>query len=288
MTTNENNTPANLSADELAAILTSYNDLAEKLQKSHDSLQREVRRLRDELEQKNRQLERRKRLAALGEMAAGLAHEIRNPLGGIRLYADILRRDLVEQDDSVQILDKILSGVRMMDSLVTEVLAMTHTVEPKKRWCNVVPAITNAIELLGEMIQQNHTHVSCSTPTEIRVWCDADMIHRAVLNVVRNAVEAAGVGGTVMVSVTKRRESVFVRISDSGPGVDPGIADSIFNPFYTTKSNGTGLGLAIVHRIIEAHDGSITLANSEAGGAMFTLKLPIGEMPQDAASESAA
>jgi len=288
MTTNENNTPANLSADELAAILTSYNDLAEKLQKSHDVLQREVRRLRDELEQKNRQLERRMRLAAVGVMAAGLAQEIRNPLGGIRLYADILRRDLADQDEPVQILDKILSGVRMMDALVTEVLAMTHTVEPKKRWCNVVPAITSAMELLGEMVQQNHTHLSCSTPTELNIWCDPDMIHRAVMNVVRNAVEAANVGGTVMVSVTRRRESVFVRISDSGPGVDPGIADSIFNPFYTTKSNGTGLGLAIVHRIIEAHDGSITLANSEAGGAMFTLKLPIGEEPNASVNASAS
>ncbi|NLX05750.1 MAG: sensor histidine kinase [Phycisphaerae bacterium] len=265
----------NLTEDELLGLLTSYNEATEKLRESHDVLQREVRRLRSELASKNRQLERRKRLAALGEMAAGLAHEIRNPLGGIRLYADLLKRDLRELGGSVDLADKIISGVRMLESLVSEVLALTHTVEPRMHEADLVAVVQGATGLLGDLVAARGTQLSYRGPAQTTVVCDRDMMQRAVLNVVRNAIEAAGEGGVVAVALSRRGGRVTLSVGDSGPGIAPEVADRIFNPFFTTKDNGTGLGLAIVHRIVEAHEGAVAVGRSEMGGAQVTIKLPV-------------
>jgi len=264
----------NLTAQELGVILSSYNEAAEKLQHSHDGLKREVRRLREELAAKNRELERRRRLAALGEMAAGLAHEIRNPLGGIRLYADLLRRDVQERPDAVEIVDKIIDGVGRLNALVSEVLALTRTVEPKPRPGNLSLTVRRAVDLLQDLITEYQVQVSWQAPVELPVVCDHDMIHRAVLNVVRNAAEAAGKGGLVTVDVLEKSGRAVIQVADSGPGIDPAIADRVFDPFFTTKGDGTGLGLAIVHRIVEAHEGTIAVGRSPAGGALVTIKLP--------------
>lgn len=272
---NDVSTKPNLSPEELAGVLASYNDAAGRLKESHDTLQHEVRRLRTELAHKNRQLERRKRLAALGEMAAGLAHEIRNPLGGIQLYADLLRKDLGGQRRSVDIVDKIISGVRSLDCLVTEVLAMTHTVAPKTKPGDLAMAATAAIDLLADRIEARGVHLSCRTAGPIQAVCDHDMIRRALLNVVRNAIDAAGCDGTVTVELFQKNHRAVIQVADDGPGVKADVADRIFNPFFTTKQEGTGLGLAIVHRIVEAHEGTITVGTSPLGGALFTIKLPI-------------
>jgi signal transduction histidine kinase len=255
--------------------LANYNDVTDKLRQSHDVLQREVRRLHDELAHKNRQLERRKRLAALGEMAAGLAHEIRNPLGGIRLYADLLRRDLADRQELTQLVDKIINGVSCLDGLVGQVLAMSHTVEPRLHPVDLAAVVEMAVDLLGDQIRVHQTDISYHLPEGLIVVCDREMIQRAVLNVARNAIEAAGQGGRVMVDVMGKGRHAVVQIADSGPGIDPEFADKIFNPFFTAKDNGTGLGLTIVHRIIEAHEGTIGVGRSKLGGALFTLKLPV-------------
>ncbi len=265
----------NLSQDDLAVILESYSQAAERLKESHDGLQLEVRRLREELASKNRQLERRKRLAALGEMAAGLAHEIRNPLGGIQLYANLLRRDLAGKPELVGIVDKMVTGIKSLDALVTDVLALTHTVQPKFTSADVAAVVGSAVELVGPQVDEKQSRIICQAPASLPAVCDPNMLHRAVLNLLRNAVEAAGTGGQVFVDLGTKGEDVFLQIADTGPGIDPAIADKIFNPFFTTKDTGTGLGLSIVHRIIEAHEGSIRVSKAQVGGALFTVKMPL-------------
>src|SRR5687768_10741457 len=111
--------------EELGRIITAYSEVTDRLQQSHDQLQRTVESLRGELTEKNRQLERRNRLAALGEMAAGMAHEIRNPLGGIQLYASLLAKDVADRSDSLQLVAKISAGVKRVESLVSQVLEVT-------------------------------------------------------------------------------------------------------------------------------------------------------------------
>jgi len=265
-----------LTEEDLANIIAGYNQATERLQESHNVLQREVRRLRKELENKNRQLERRKRLAALGEMAAGLAHEIRNPLGGIQLYANLLRRDLENQPELQQIADKIACGVKALDRIVSDVLALTHTVKPKFKSADLVQLINSAIELLTPTIEQNKTQVSIRTPVSIKIVCDRSMLQQAFLNIIRNAIEASGTDGQVLIDIEQKSNFVIVQISDSGSGVPDEVMDRIFNPFFTTKDTGTGLGLSIVHRIVEAHGGSITCGRSDlTSGAVFSIKLPV-------------
>jgi signal transduction histidine kinase len=265
---------ANLTPEELIGILDTYSQATERLKESHDTLQTEVRRLREELANKNRQLERRKRLAALGEMAAGLAHEIRNPLGGMQLYANLLRKDLSSRPEQVTIIDKMISGIRTIDALVTDVLALTHTVQPKFIQADLVLLVQSAVEFLQPLVSENHSQISFNSPVSLITLCDQNMLQRAVMNLVRNAIDASGHGGQVMIDMNLKSQSVVLHVADSGPGIDPEIADKIFNPFFTTKDMGTGLGLSIVHRIIEAHEGSIKVGEAPIGGALFTIKLP--------------
>ncbi|MFA5865080.1 MAG: HAMP domain-containing sensor histidine kinase [Phycisphaerae bacterium] len=276
----------NVTQDDLAGILESYSQAAERLKESHDVLQLEVRRLREELAQKNRQLERRKRLAALGEMAAGLAHEIRNPLGGIQLYANLLRKDLTDRPQLANIVDKMITGVKILDALVTDVLALTHTVQPKFTATDLVPLVNSAIELLAPHMQEKQSQVFFQAPAALAVVCDPNMLQRAILNLIRNAIDAAGISGQVFVEIIETNNQALLQITDTGPGIDPEIADKIFNPFFTTKDTGTGLGLAIVHRIIEVHEGTIRVTRAKTGGALFTIKIP--QQPSNAYLQGSA
>jgi len=264
----------NLTQEDLIGILDSYSQAAERLKESHTVLQTEVRRLREELANKNRQLERRKRLAALGEMAAGLAHEIRNPLGGIQLYANLLRKDVSDRPEMVQIIDKMITGIRSLDALVTDVLALTHTVQPKFAKEDLVKITQSTMDLVQPLITEKQSQISFNSPMSLLMNCDRNMLQRAVMNLLRNAIEAAGENGQVMIDLNVKHQSIIMQIADSGPGIDAEIADRIFNPFFTTKDTGTGLGLSIVHRIIEAHEGSIKVGKAPLGGALFTIKLP--------------
>lgn len=264
----------NLSQDELAGLLAGYAQAAERLKDSHDTLQLEVRRLREELAAKNRQLERRKRLAALGEMAAGLAHEIRNPLAGIQLYANLLRRDLADRPELAGVVDKMIGGVRILDALVSDVLALTHTVQPKFASADLAVLVGSATELLSPQVHERQSRIVIQSPGSVPVVCDPHMLQRAILNLLRNAVEAAGRGGQVFVDLAMKEKRICLQVADTGPGIAPEVAEKIFNPFFTTKDTGTGLGLAIVHRIIEAHEGSIRVTRAKTGGALFTITIP--------------
>jgi len=264
-----------LNADDLAEILARYTEVTASLQDSHAKLQSEVRRLREELARKNTQLERRKRLAALGEMAAGLAHEIRNPLGGIQLYAGLLRKDLQDRPALLKVVEKIISGVQLLDRLVNDVLSLAQTVQLQTSQVDVAQIVRSTVELVRPKLAESSVQLVADLPDEIpAVMGDRNMLSRALLNLVLNAVEAAGVEGKVQVRIRTERHWVRIEVIDSGPGVPPQLLDKIFNPFFTTKDCGTGLGLAMVHRIAEAHEGSVSVSNLPQGGACFVLSLP--------------
>jgi len=260
--------------EELGGIIRVYSDLTEKLQDSHSQLQDTVQSLRNELSEKNRQLERRKRLSALGEMAAGMAHEIRNPLGGIELYASMLRRDVSEQPDSLQLVNKISSGVKRLEMLVSQVLQFSREIQPQINQTDLAELVDQSIELAGDRIGSS-VCCRCAGPRPMLVRIDSFLMGQAILNLVINAVEAVGESGTVDVSWSTEKPDDRFRLSirDSGPGISATVLDKIFNPFFTTKESGTGLGLAIVHRIVEAHDGTITAGNSADGGAIFEIRI---------------
>ena len=256
---------------ELGQILHAYSEVTERLQRSHEQLQATVERLQNELGEKNRLLERRNRLAALGEMAAGMAHEIRNPLGGIQLYATMLDADLADRPEQRKIVGKISGGVRRLEGLVSNVLQFTREITANRRPCDVRAAVEEAVDLTARQQAAAGVRVEVVGPESLEADADPDLIGRAVLNLVLNAIEAAA--RRVVVELTPRGGGFSLAVSDDGPGIAPGVIDRLFDPFFTTKDMGTGLGLSIVHRIADAHDGTITASNTVQGGARFELTI---------------
>lgn len=264
--------------EELGQIILAYSEVTEKLQQSHDQLKQQVEILRSELSEKSRLLERKNRLAALGEMAAGMAHEIRNPLGGIQLYTSMLAQDVAERPQTHQLVQKIAGGVKRLEGVVSQVLQFTREIR-----VNIAPTdLALTIEQAVELARQRHSapvELHLSGPRPLEVLVDEVLMGQAILNLVLNAIEAMEpAGGEIFVtwqSAAPRSQAKQFELSvrDTGLGIARDVIDKVFNPFFTTRDTGTGLGLAIVHRIVEAHEGSIVAANDQRGGARFDIRI---------------
>jgi len=264
--------------EELGQIIMAYSEITEKLQHSHDALREQIHSLRDELSEKNRLLERKNRLAALGEMAAGMAHEIRNPLGGIQLYASMLAKDVAHQPESVKIVGKISQGVRRLEALVGQVLHFSREIRANVVESDLADVVDQAVELASQSALSHEVEVTAQGPRPAAAQFDPGLMGQSVLNLLLNAIEAAGPGGRVEIRYETHTAGADFRqfrliVRDTGAGIPPSVMEKIFNPFFTTKDAGTGLGLAIVHRIVEAHDGTITAKNAENGGALFEIRV---------------
>lgn len=269
---------------ELGAIITAYNDVTERLKQSHESLQREVARLHGELHRTNEALRRSERLAALGEMAAGLAHEIRNPLGGIALYASMLSQAAGREGGAVDAAQtrtaatRIANGVRTLERLIAEILDFAQEHRLERQRCRLGSVFESLRDAMAPWEEQTGAAMALGADSaQIEAVVDTGRLHRVLVNLVMNGLQAAGRGGRVEVAARRDGDTAVIEVADSGPGIAEELLPRVFNPFFTTKDTGTGLGLAIVHRIIEAHDGSIAVSNRPGGGAVFTLRLPDGE-----------
>jgi len=264
--------------EELGTILRDYLSVADRLQRTHEALQEEVARLRAELASKDQELERRRRLAALGELAAGVAHEVRNPLGAIQLYSGLLKHEYLTQGDrpqALQLIEKIEAGIRSIDCVVQDTLALAprrsrlvrqplrHIMERARDVC------LNALRAAQVVLAVDYDD------PEIRVLADADSLQRVLVNLIVNAAEASPADGRVSVQVGAEGDGqVQLYVRDRGDGLPDEVLDQIFDPFFTTKQKGTGLGLTIAHRLIEAHGGHLAARNRSQGGAEFIVTLP--------------
>ena len=281
-----------VSASDFAELLGAFNDVTGRLQRTHETLNREVLRLRAELHEANEQLQRSRRLAALGEMAAGIAHEVRNPLGSIGLYARMLEQDLSGLPQQREMASKIAAVVQGLNGVVGDVLNFARELKTS-------PEILPADEVLGRAVDAS---MPPGTPVRLirrggaesgaalDLWCDGTLMHQALVNIVRNAIDAmaespAPSSGHALVLDAGAavghdgRPAAVLTVSDTGPGIGRDIIDRMFNPFFTTRKAGTGLGLAIVHRIVDAHGGRIVVWNNAdrapgARGATFEIVIP--------------
>ncbi len=280
------------SLEDLHEILQMYNEVTQRLQGSHERLEQEVVRLREQVEQKNRELELKKRLAALGEMAAGIAHEIRNPLGGIQLYASTLMSEVSDRPTAADLVRKISNGVKGLNSLVSDMLTFTRDLHLVRGEEELGEIVLEALDLAAPSLLEHDVKVRVHGSVEgKKVQADRRLLSRVLLNLVLNAAEAIGENAVAKVSDGRKSETagsvIYIRaenaataggqleiiIEDNGPGIPPEMLERIFDPFFTTKHTGTGLGLAIVHRIIEAHGGRISAENRAEGGARFRIVL---------------
>jgi signal transduction histidine kinase len=258
----------------LAAILAAWNDATLRLEQTHAALQGEVARLTNELEEKNRELARQERLADLGRMASHVAHEVRNSLVPVALYLSLLRRRLADDAGSLDVLAKVETGFTALDATVNDLLNFTSHREPQWRSFIVQDLVAEIFDALAPQLEAQGIDVSLDVPPNTVVTADRDMLRRAVLNLVLNAVDAMPEGGELVVTSYDGRGGFELEIADSGPGLSGEQLEKAFDPFFTTKSTGTGLGLSIVQRIAEAHGGRVVAMNCPQGGAAFTIELP--------------
>lgn len=257
--------------DELGRIILAYSDATERLQQSHDVLSQRVAQLQDELGEKNRELERRNRLEALGEMAAGIAHEIRNPLGAIKLYASLLKSDISDRPAPTQTLGKITNAVGRMEAIVSQVLYFTREIRPVPVESDLAELIREQIDVARARVPHDGVTFQFDGPRSHVASIDPNLIAQALLNILINAADACGEAGGVSVRLSRSKGRSRVVIEDTGPGLPADVIDKVFHPFFTTKDHGTGLGLSIVNRIVEAHNGTIKAKNAKGGGAAFEL-----------------
>jgi signal transduction histidine kinase len=238
----------------------------------------------------------------LGEMAAGIAHEVRNPLGSIALYARMLRDDLGDRPTQQGIAERIDRAVSGLNRVVTDVLAFARQTTVTRSLCDAEELLQASVEAAREATpawQATTVEVRTPPPELPPVLGDPGLLRQALVNLVRNAVEAASgppparpprVTLSARLDATRHtdgtsRPVLALRVHDSGPGFSPDALPRLFTPFFTTRATGTGLGLSIVHRIADAHGGLVLARNDPAppGGAAVDILLPLENEPARAA-----
>jgi signal transduction histidine kinase len=269
---------------DLTTILHAWNEATDRLQKTHESLREEVRRLSDELEAKNRELARQSRLADLGQMASHVAHEVRNSLVPMKLYLSLLRRRISDDMGSLDVLDKVTAGFTALEATVGDLLHFSSDRQPQWRTFDLAALVEEVCQSLALQLAAQEIQLEVDCPAGLRLSADRDMLRRAVLNLLLNALDVMPEGGHLVVIACQTAAGIDIEVGDSGPGIADDCLPRLFEPFFTTKSSGTGLGLAIVERIAEAHGGRIAAANCAEGGAAFTLFIPQSVSAQEKAA----
>jgi signal transduction histidine kinase len=265
--------PLDASAD-LGTVLTAWHEATLRLEQTHLGLQAEVRRLTAELEEKNRELARKNRLADLGQTALHIANEVRNNLLPATLYLSLLRRRLSEDAESLTIVEKIAAGLTTLEATVSDLLYFTADRDPQRRHFRLRDLLEEIRTALAPQCAAQGIEVALDVPSSQFWFADREMIRRAVHNLALNALDAIPEGGALTFSGAAVREFMELEIADSGPGISPEVQPRIFEPFFSTKPGGTGLGLAIVLRIAEVHGGTVSATNCPEGGAAFTVRIP--------------
>ncbi len=239
------------------------------------------------------QVERMERLALLGELSAGIAHEIRNPLGGIKAAAQVLEESFGVDDFRFQLVDRIVREVDKANRLLQEFFKFAKPTKPKLDFYDVEMIIDGVYLLLAPKLKKRNIHFNGNFGSEVpRVFVDETQIEQVVLNLFLNSIDAMPAGGTLTVSTSKKRLKileqereklevekneltfVLVEIADTGVGIPDENVEKIFNPFFTTKTEGVGLGLSICSRLMEENGGKIDILSGQSKGVAFLLALP--------------
>jgi signal transduction histidine kinase len=226
------------------------------------------RRSRDELL-------RADRLAALGTLAAGMAHEIKNPLGAIAGAAEILEQDYPSGHPRREFLDILREEIARLTTITGKYLGYARSPEPEVAPLDLNDAVGKAVALVTKSASGKSVAIEIALDPSIPpALADAGQIHQALVNLVLNGIQVMPSGGLLRLETGVHGKDVEARLVDRGPGIPKGDEEKIFEPFYTTRPGGTGLGLAMSRRIAVAHRGSLTAENAPGGGAIFRLRLP--------------
>lgn len=275
----------------LAHAFDTFTEATRRLEREYGALRAQVAELTLELEEKNRRLAaslererrleaaalRQSRLAAMGEMAAMLAHEVRNPLGAMELFTGLLLQDLRDAPEPLRLARQVAAGIADLNHLVTNLLEFTRarrSAEAADGTVDCAAAAEDALRWARDLLDANGIAVVRDVAPGALARGDAALLRPALLNLVRNAVQAMPAGGTLTVRIASADGAVAITVADTGPGVSAELRDEIFTPFFTTRAKGTGLGLTVVRELVTALGGTVGVADGAGGGAAFTVRLP--------------
>ncbi len=223
--------------------------------------------MRQALQQRDRQLQM---------MLAGIAHEVRNPLGGISLYLGLLREKLSGESDALEKLDRIAGELSYLERVVNDFLEFARDRQLERRLFGGADLVEEVAALMEPELARKGIELELDCKP-VALWADHDRVKQALLNFLRNAVQASPEGGKVEIRCSPARDGeVVFEVADRGAGVPEELAERIFEPFYTTRQQGTGLGLALSRKFAQQHGGSVQYVPRQGGGSIFRLRLPAG------------
>jgi two-component system, sporulation sensor kinase A len=213
-------------------------------------------------------------LARLGQMAAVVAHEVRNPLAGVKGAIQVLMSRRTDRDADLPVMRDVIARIDSLGELINDLMVFARPRPPHPSTFPVRPLLLDAIAMLRRDPVGEALEITVDGP-DVRLTADADLIRATVLNLLLNAAQATGGHGRVAITVSNRDKECVLEIRDNGPGIPPELRERVFEPFFTTKARGGGLGLPIARRTAELHGGTLTLSSPDAGGAVFTLTIPV-------------
>jgi signal transduction histidine kinase len=226
-----------------------------------------------------RRAHRAEKLAAVGTLAAGLSHEIKNPLNAAALQLTVLERRLKRipslPEDLFEPLAIVQSEIKRLASFLDEFLQFARPRDLRRAPTEIARLVDDVLDLLQPQAHAAQLTVDRRVDALPSIAVDAPRVQQAIMNLVLNAIQATPAGGTVRVTAQRDGGDVIITVEDSGPGIPEAMRERVFEPFFTTKDAGTGLGLPLVHSTVQQHGGAIAVDRGELGGARFTVRLPI-------------
>ncbi len=258
------------STDLLQSAFDRFEQTALNLTQNQEALQREVTKL-----EKEKIESRRRRLEALGRMAAELAHEVRNPLGSIRLFAEMLLEDLKGQPDRQEIVQHILEATSGLGSTVNNLLSFASPSECTPRPFDLAGVAREACALLSPSCRLRDIRlIGPSMDENIRILADPEGFRQVTLNLLGNAIAATEAGGQVRINAWHEKGWTVLEVADTGKGIAAEDMNRVFDPFFSRTEGGSGLGLSIVDGIVERHDGKVGLESEQGVGTTVTVRVP--------------
>ena len=277
--------------DELGYLAHSFNTMTAELQLAHtalresaDQLERKVEERTAELKRMQAQMIQSEKMVAIGKLAAGVAHEINNPLTGVLTNSSLMLEDLADDHPWREDIQTIVNETLRCRKIVKGLLDFSRQTRPQRTLLDLNQVVEDTLSLVrNQTVFRNTKIVYELDPHLPTVLADADQMRQVVLNIVLNAAEAMVQGGELRVASASNvaKKAVELRISDTGPGIPDEVRARIFEPFFTTKKTGTGLGLAVAYGIIERHHGEIRIDSARGKGTTFTISVPIGGTADD-------
>ncbi len=261
----------------------------EDLQHLHEQMRgvvQEIEQVVRDLQQREREILRAEQLAAVGQLATGVAHELRNPLTSIKLLVQTNREEAEQRGTPAEDLVVIEKEIRRMERSLQNFLDFARPPKPDRRRMNLSDMVTQTLALVGGRARKQHVELRFTPPSVlVPVDADAEQIQQVLVNLTLNALDVMPRGGLLEVEIAQAhtpdgRDWVEVRVMDSGPGIAQELDPRLFQPFVSTKETGLGLGLVISRRIAESHQGMLEAGNRPAGGAFFLLRLPLAAMAE--------